>query len=217
MQIAANEQRFEHALELRNQIASIRLLTEHQIVDNERQFDQDVMVFRRQGEKLRVLQMSVRKGVLLGKKEFSVDLQPQVEQEFLKAFYAANLIPREILLNEVCWQDRAEKKALEQFLAQKRGAPVSLIVPRRGAKLSLVRLAEKNFKTTLEEDRGLVDLQSALSLPTLPRFIECFDVSNLGKEHVVSGMVRFVDGNQTKTSIEDLKLRPLQDKTTWQL
>jgi len=210
MQLAANEQRFEHALELRNQIASIRLLTEHQIVDNERQFDQDVMVFRRQGEKLRVLQMSVRKGVLLGKKEFTVDLQPQVEQEFLKAFYAANLIPREILLNEVCWQDRAEKKALEQFLAQKRGAPVSLIVPRAATKRGLVKLAEKNLEITLKEDKGLVELQSALNLPTLPRIIECFDVSNLGKEHVVSGMVRFVDGKPDKSNYRRFKIKTFE-------
>ena len=39
-------------LNLRNQIASIRLLTEHQIVDKERRFDQDVMVFRQVGEKM---------------------------------------------------------------------------------------------------------------------------------------------------------------------
>ena len=207
MQLAANEQKFEHALELRNQIASIRLLTEHQIVDNERQFDQDVLVFRRQGEKLHVLQMSVRKGVLLGKKEFTVDFQPQVEQEFLKAFYAANLIPREILLNEVCWQNRSEKKALEQFLTQKRGATVSLIVPRAAAKHCLVELAEKNLEITQKEDKGLVDLQSALNLSVLPRIIECFDVSNLGKEHVVSGMVRFVDGKPDKNNYRKFRIK----------
>ena len=65
--------------------------------------------------------MGVRKGVLLGKKEFTVDLQPQVEQEFLKAFYATNQIPREILLNKPCWQGTEEKKALEEFLLVKEG------------------------------------------------------------------------------------------------
>ena len=40
------------------------------------------------GEKIHIIQMGLRQGVLLGKKEFTVDLQPQVEQEFLKAFYA---------------------------------------------------------------------------------------------------------------------------------
>ena len=74
MQTASQNQQYETALELRNQIDSIRLLTEHQIVDNERRFDQDVMAFRQVGEKMLAVQMGVRKGVLLGKKDFSVDL-----------------------------------------------------------------------------------------------------------------------------------------------
>ena len=207
MQVASQEMKFESALELRNQIASIRLLTERQIVDNERRFDQDVMAFRQLGEKLRVVQMSVRKGVLLGKKEFSVDLQLQVEQEFLKAFYSTSLIPREILLNKPCWQNNSEKKALEEFLASKRGAPVSLIIPRKADKLSLVKLAEKNIESTLTEESALVDLQSALNLPSLPRIIEGFDVSNLGPEHVVSGMVRFTDAKPDKKNYRKFKIK----------
>ena len=76
----------------------------------------------------------------LAKTEFTVDLQPQVEQEFLKAYYATNQIPREILLNKPCWQDTDEKKALEEFLSAKRNAPVSLTIPRRADKLALVQV-----------------------------------------------------------------------------
>jgi len=66
MQEASRNRNYEYALDLRKQIASIRLLTQKQIVDNERDFDQDVMAFRRVGEKMLVVQMSIRKGVLLG-------------------------------------------------------------------------------------------------------------------------------------------------------
>ena len=58
MQTASNAKKFEEALELRNQIASIHLLTEHQIVDNERRFDQDVLVFRQVGEKMLAVRTS---------------------------------------------------------------------------------------------------------------------------------------------------------------
>ena len=207
MQAVSREQRYEFALELRNQIASIRLLTERQIVDNERQFDQDIMTFRQQGEKLYIMEMSVRKGVLLGKKEFKVDLQPQVEQEFLKAFYSNNLVPREILLNKPCWKDNSEKEALEQFFAQRRGSRVSLLVPKRGVKLSLVKLAEENLKSAFDQNPQILELQSALNLPTIPRIIECFDISNLGKEHVVSGMVRFVEGKPDKNNFRRFKIK----------
>ena len=118
MQTASEQQQYETALDLRNQIASIRLLTQHQIVDHERRFDQDIMAFRQVGEKMLAVQMGVRRGVLRGKIQFTVDLQPQIEQEFLKAFYATNQIPREILLNKPCWQGNEEKKALEEFLSQ---------------------------------------------------------------------------------------------------
>jgi excinuclease ABC subunit C len=207
MQAASAEKKYETALEIRNQIASIRLVTEHQIVDNERRFDQDILAFKQVSDKMLSLQMGVRRGVLLGKKQFSVDLQPMVEQEFLKAFYASNRIPREILLNKPCWQDAEEKKALEEFLTEKRGAPVSLVIPRKADKLALVQLAEKNLESTLEVDSALVDLQMELKLPVLPRVIECFDVSNLGQEHVVSGMVSFKDAKPDKKNYRRFKIK----------
>jgi excinuclease ABC subunit C len=207
MQQASHNQHYERALELRRQIASIRLLTQRQIVDQERRFDQDVMAFRQLGEKVMAVQMGVRKGVLLGKREFMVDLQPQVEQEFLKAYYTTNQIPREVLLNKPCWKGTAEKAALEEFFASKRGANVSLTVPKRGNKKALVSLAEKNLESTLEEDSALLDLQTTLNLPTLPHVVECFDISNLGEEHVVSGMVRFTDAKPDKRNYRKFKIR----------
>ncbi|MFH0748781.1 MAG: excinuclease ABC subunit UvrC [Candidatus Bathyarchaeota archaeon] len=210
MRVASIEQKYERALEFRNQIASIQLLTQHQIVDKEKRFDQDVMAFRRIGEKVLVVQMGIRRGVLMGKKEFSLDLEPNVEQEFLKAFYTANHLPREILLNKSCWSDEEEKAALEKFFTTKRGAPVKLSIPRRSDKLSLVRLAEKNIKFNLDEDTALVDLQSSLNLPSFPHIIECFDISNLGEEHIVSGMLRFQDGKPDKSNFRKFKLRTIK-------
>ena len=153
------------------------------------------------------VQMGVRRGVLLGKKDFSVDLQPQIEQEFLKAFYTTNQIPREILLNKPCWQGNEEKKALEEFLSAKRAAPVSLTIPRRADKLALVQLAEKNLESSLDVDSALVDLQNNLNLPVLPHIIECFDISNLGTEHVVSGMVSFKDAKPDKKNYRKFKIK----------
>jgi excinuclease ABC subunit C len=207
MEEASQNQQYERALELRKQIASIRLLTQRQIVDQERRFDQDVLAFRRLGEKVLAVQMGVRKGVLLGKKEFAVDLQPQVEQEFLKAYYATSQIPREVLLNRACWEGAAEKAALEEFFSAKRGGTVSLVVPKRGNKKALVSLAEKNLESTLDEDSALVDLQTALNLPTMPHVVECFDISNLGEEHVVSGMVRFTNAKPDKRNYRKFKIR----------
>ncbi len=207
MHDASNSLNFEYALDLQKKIGSIRLLTQKQIVDNERGFDQDVMVFRQLGEKMFIFQMSIRKGVLLGKKEFSVDVQSQIEQEFLKSFYDANQIPHEILLNIPCWSNREEKIALESFFSSKRGAKVKFLIPRRGQKRDLVKLAEKNIEASLAEENTLSDLQVALGLPVFPHIIECFDVSNLGREHIVAGMVRYSDGKPDKNNYRRFKLK----------
>ena len=207
MQQASVSQMFERALELRDQIASIRLLTQRQIVDNEKRFDQDVMVFCQDNDKVHVIQMGLRQGVLLGKKEFTLDMQVMVEQEFLKAFYAVNQIPREILLNKPCWQDNEEKVALEEFLYAKKLVPVMLTMPKRGDKLSLVELAEKNLQSNLKGNTVLTDLQTILNLPRLPKIIECFDISNLGQEHIVSGMVRFTDAKPDKKNYRKFKIK----------
>ncbi|MCX8150834.1 MAG: excinuclease ABC subunit UvrC [Candidatus Bathyarchaeota archaeon] len=207
MKKAAAQQKYEEALELRNQIASIRLLTQRQIVDKEKLFDQDIIVFRRVGEKVLAVHMGVRKGVLLGKKEFNIDLQPEVEEEFLKAYYSVNVIPREILLNKPLWQDKEEKAALEEFLSEKRGAKTTLTIPRRGTRLELVQLAEKNLETIMEENSTLLDLQNFLNLPNIPHIIECFDVSNLGQEHLVAGMVRFTNAKPDKPNYRKFKIK----------
>lgn len=130
-----------------------------------------------------------------------------IEQEFLKAYYTTNQIPREILLNKPCWQGAEEKKALEEFLSAKRCALVSLTIPRRADKLGLVQLAEKNLESALDVDSALVDLQNNLNLPVLPHIIECFDISNLGTEHVVSGMVSFKDAKPDKKNYRKFKIK----------
>jgi excinuclease ABC subunit C len=207
MQKASMNKAYERAMELRNQLASIKLLTQRQVVDSHRGYDQDVIAFRRLGENVLVVQLGVRKGVLLGKREYSMHFEPQVEQAFLKDFYNTRQIPREILLNTVAWSDREEKAALEAYFSTMRGHPVTLTVPEEGDELHLIKLAEKNIEANLDEDSALVDLQTALNLPTLPRIIECFDVSNLGKEHVVSGMVRFTNGKPDKSNYRRFRIK----------
>jgi excinuclease ABC subunit C len=210
MKAASSSSQYERALELRNQIASIQLLINHQVVDNERRYDQDVMAFRQYGEHVHIVHMGIRKGVLLGKNEFTVDLQPQVQQEFLKAFYTSNQIPHMILLNSPCWQDDDEKEALEEFLSSKREAKVKLFIPMRGDNLSLIKLAEKNIESKLDKNSPLVDLWNALNLPVLPQIIECFDISNLGKEHIVSGMVRFTDMKPDKSHYRRFRMKTVR-------
>ncbi len=198
MHIAATEQKFEQALAIRNQLTRLEQLNQKQIVDLHSQRNQDVIAFWRYQEIMRVLYFQVKKGVLSGKKDFSLDYQDNVEQEFLKAFYREQTIPHEIIVNQKIWHDEAEKKALEIFFSKNRGANVTLILPERGDKLALIKLAEKNIEVNLDVNNALIDLQNQLNLKNLPKLIECFDISNLGNEHIVAGMTQFINAKPNK-------------------
>ncbi len=206
MHEASEGRRYEKAMELRNQLDSIELISKRQVVDHERSYDQDVIAFRRLGERAIVVQMGIRRGVLLGKKDFEMDYQENFEQEFLRAFYSSNQIPREIIVNEKCWADDQEKDAMEQFLSRLRGAGVTIILPIKGEKRELLSLAEMNIEANMKHDGALIDLQNELNLPTLPIVIESFDVSNTGDEHIVSGMVRFVNAKPDKGGYRKFKI-----------
>ncbi len=207
MKDSSKEGKYERALEFRNQINSINILSGKQIVDHERNYDQDIVAFKKVGEKVIVVQMGIRRGVLLGKKDFEIDHQENFEREFLRAFYSANQIPHEIILSRECWSDDDEKVALEEFFTKSRGASVILTVPVKGEKHALIELANKNIEVNMDHDSALSDLQEALNLPSLPLVIESFDISNLGREHIVSGMVRFVNAKPDKSGYRKFRMR----------
>lgn len=209
---ASHNGRYERALEFRNQLYSIGTLTGRQIVDRERGYDQDVVAFKRSGGKVLVVQMGIRKGVLLGKKDFEIEHQENFEEEFLKAFYSSNQIPREIIIDKPCWSDETEKASLEEFFAKSRGAAVQISVPVKGEKRALVELAHKNIEVNMDHDSALSELQEALNLPALPIVIESFDISNIGGEHIVSGMVRFVDARPDKSGYRKFRMRTVGGK-----
>ncbi len=210
MKEASQVGRYEKALEFRNQLQSISLLSNKQIVDHERNYDQDVIAFKKTGEKVIAVQMGIRRGVLLGKKDFEIDYQENFENEFIKAFYSTNPIPREIIIGEECWSDDEEKAAFEAFLAGSRGAAVTLSVPLKGEKRQLIELASKNIDLNMVHYSALTDIQEALNLPTLPLVIESFDISNLGNEHIVSGMVRFVNARPDKSGYRKFKMKTVK-------
>src|SRR5690349_22104903 len=100
---------------------------------------------------------------------------------------------------------------MTEWLAERRGGPVSLRVPMRGDKRTLLDTVARNaaeslalHKTRRASDlttrsRALQEIQDALGLDAAPLRIECYDVSNLQGTHVVASMVVFEDGLARKS------------------
>jgi excinuclease ABC subunit C len=101
-------------------------------------------------------------------------------------------------------------------------SPVRLVVPQRGERRQLMRLATRNAEEMLarEQARWLADqgktlsaleeLADALSLPGLPGRIECYDVSNFQGSETVASMVVFEDGKPRTGEYRRFRVRTVE-------
>lgn len=139
----------------------------------------------------------------------------EVLSAFLRRFYSeAAEVPREVLLP----QDVEEPELLERWLAGLRGGKVTLLVPRRGPKLGLVRLAARNAELALTEERlkaeqayreqaALEELQRYLGLQGPPRRIEGYDISMIQGSEPVGAMVVFEAGYPKKSDYRRFRIK----------
>jgi len=101
---------------------------------------------------------------------------------------------------------------------------VEVFVPKIGVLRRLVELSAKNvmyFRQDILRKRHesrhnkrseaiLQTLQDDLSLPTLPRHIECFDNSNLQGTHAVASMVCFKDAQPSKKDYRKFNIKTVE-------
>jgi excinuclease ABC subunit C len=92
-------------------------------------------------------------------------------------------------------------------------------VPKRGEKVRLIELAEQNARHLLEErkllgrgtaDRApdaLYELQEALELSAVPRFMVCFDISHTQGSETVASAVAFTNGAPDRSEYRRLKIK----------
>jgi len=206
---------FEGAARIRDQIHSIEKVIEKQHIVSKGFLDQDVIAFHRNGG-IGVQTLFVRNGMLLGGRFFSLSRQKWPDEEiissFINQFYReGKFIPQEILL-PFSLQDH---ELIEQWLTEKKGVKVKLVVPKRGGRLHLVRMAMDNAekvllsKTRLEADpeQILRELQERLRLNHSPRTIEAFDISDIKGGAAVGSMVVFEGGEPLKSKYRRFRIR----------
>lgn len=209
MKKASAARQFERALALRNSIRSLSSLLERQKIESEGGANEDYLSLVGHEGKIHIQLFRQIGGVIRDRKKFEfepVDADPL--SEFLPRFYEAGGIPRRIYVEK----EPESKHAIEEYLTERRRGPVSLILPEKGDKKKLLELLRKNILLEIggHADPAIVELQSGLELPALPRVIECFDISNLYGTSVVGSMVQFVNGKPNKPSYRRFKIRTVE-------
>ncbi len=221
MQAASDRWEFEQAASLRDQLQAVQSVVERQKIISTAGADQDVIAFARDEDDACVQVFFIRGGKLLGREYFVLEgAQDEEDREvmaaFLKQFYEeAAYVPPEVLLPEQI----DEALIIERWLKRKRGAKVTLKVPRRGKKRELVAMAAENAAETLaalraqwqadahKQEQALAELEEALELPRAPGRIECYDISTLQGTETVGSMVVFVQGVPRKSLYRRFKVR----------
>ena len=215
MEQAAQELNFEEAARLRNRIGALSHALEQQHVDGGSETDQDVLGVFSDSETHRICILFVRAGKLTGSKSFTPVKTKADREEILSSalrqHYDEAGLPEEILLP----YSLPDEAVLLEWLAEKQQKGARITVPRRGAKKALVDLACANARELQASDRrkeeqkeaSLLFLQEKLMLATLPRRIECFDISNLGGKNAVGSMVVFQDGEPDKSGYRRFRVR----------
>ena len=132
---------------------------------------------------------------------------------FLKQLYLDQpYVPRSILV-PVDFPDRV---ALSSALTEQTGRKVEILAPQRGDKRSLLDLVGTNakqsydqrFRTLQPSKKAIAEsLQDALSLPEIPKRIECFDISHIQGAETVASMVVWEDGDMKKADYRKFKLK----------
>ena len=223
MNDAAEQQEFERAARLRNQISAMRIALERQELVTDRREDLDVIAYDEDDLEVALVVMNVRNGRVTGRKAMVVD---RVEEISIEAFvgrmigqlYADERPPKQVLVQSMPPDDDIVAK----WLGLRRGSQVSLRIPRRGPKRRIMEMATRNAGEEFARSRlkrhsdhnararALRSLELTLDLPASPLRIECFDISTIQGRHTVASMVVFEDGLPLKTQYRRFKIRTIE-------
>ncbi len=232
MLVASDEQHYERAAKLRDNIEALEAVLEKSTVVFNDQTDADLFAIADDELAAAVQMFIVRGGRIRGvrgwvvDKELERDMQELVEYVIQNVYAAskrgtASEIPKEVIVPDTS----LDLSALQLWLSDLRGSKVDIRVARRGDKRALQETAMTNAQHALSVYKmrrstdftaradALAGIQRALSLRDAPLRIECFDVSHLAGTDVVASMVVFEDGLAKKDQYRRFSISETTDDT----
>ncbi len=233
METAAANQEYERAAKYRDLISTVEQLQEKQRMAAIEGDDADVFGYHFENDMVAVNLFHMRGGRVLDRREFFWENvgDLQIEGDFnpgeffsalLKQLYLDQQYVPRIIYVPVEFEDREE---LEEVLSEKlvargdRATRVQILVPQRGEKRSLIDLAGNNAKQSYDQRFRVLKpaakaiqeaLQDALTLPELPKRIECFDISHIQGAETVASMVVWESGQMKKSDYRKFIIKTVE-------
>ncbi len=212
MQTAAENEEFEKAARLRDQLSAINKAFESTDRFLNENIDADVLAIHEDITHASLSQFIIQKGRITGSRSWIIDRANILEDEsiisaMIGKIYNETTPPSEILVDQL----PADSDDLIAWLTDKRGKSVTLLQPQRGEKVEIVEMVKRNAHQALIQylskrandaavsGNALSQIAEYLELPELPLRIECFDISNIQGTNMVASMVVFEDGQAKKS------------------
>ena len=222
MVAAAGEQRYEEAAQLRDAVKTVQILRDRQQkVATAQLGDRDVFGLKVGPSGGTIHVFAMRGGRVVERVELATDPGAlavgdiEVLQAAVAQFYELRVPPSEINLPV----EIEDVEAMEEWLSSRADRRVKILVPQRGDKRALVELATRNaelaYRTRFNEItaahfEALETLRSVLALTSIPRRIDCFDISTIQGSETVASMVVCEDGRMKKSEYKKFRIRGAQ-------
>lgn len=212
MQLASENEEFEKAARLRDQLSAINKAFESTDRFLNEKIDADVLAIHEDITHASLSQFNIQQGRITGSRSWIIDRANILEDEsiisaMIGKIYNDSIPPSEILVDQL----PVDSADLMAWLSDKRGKSVTLSQPQRGEKVEIVEMVKRNAHQALIQylskrandaavsGSALTQIADYLELPELPLRIECFDISNIQGTNMVASMVVFEDGQAKKS------------------
>ena len=210
----AAKQKFEEAAMIRDKIEALDKYRNTQKMVMDDHSERDFFAIAQEDDDACAVIFKIREGKIIGRVHYYLSdvlnsSAQMVLQHFVNQYYTnSDEIPSEIFLPF----DLDDMATIEDWLSSRIDRRVKIIIPKVGDKRKLIEMCGKNAQYLLEElklqkykareyvPNNVRSLQRDLRLKNLPRYIECFDISNIQGKDPVASMVSFHDGRPKKNA-----------------
>lgn len=212
MENASENLNFELAIKLREQLRSLDRLKQKYLTQFTNHENIDVINGYTDGVNACISVLVLRNGKMLGCENFNliqVQSLAEILPQFIMQYYSLNRVcPKKIVLAE----NIESTEQIEQWLSEKFGSKVEIVIAQKGDKKKLLDVATNNAKEYLQKSLSKEQnrqkrtilacerLKELLKLKSVPYRMECYDISHISGTNKVASMVVFKNGEPEKSS-----------------
>jgi excinuclease ABC subunit C len=211
----AKNEKFEAAASLRDQLLSVQRISQrHQVVSGDG-IDRDIVGLSRSGIHCVACIFRIRENRLVAKEILRLSVSPDdPDDELVAAFIRLIYTHLSYLPEEIVVPIKPAESEIQEKWFQDRGFITRIVVPVSELVGQLLKWAVRNAENELSNivlkrtvPHVVLELQDLLHLSTPLRWIEAFDISNLGDKWAVGSSVSFKDGRPFKQRYRRYRIR----------